>query len=388
MLEALFSRECRDAGPVPLALWGERGGILALDSYYPTTYLPLIVRHDEYWQVPAYRSWPCVVVANPDDAATKRVLADAQARDPNVRLVSFTDGPLTRRVVAIVRAPSGAAPPPAPSAPPLLYAVHRSSPLRGSALGAFRDPADLALAPDGRRFALDAVDRVVTEFRPDGRPVRRFGGPDRLVAPTRLAADERGVLVLDEGGQRLVRFDPDGRFRSEHDFRALGLKLPRGLAFDGAGRLLVADEAQASLFAFGPDMAPLGRPLEPAGGPAGRPFRPSDVEVGSDGRVYVYDATAGLARRLDRDGRTSGSWEVGLRNGRLGVAPDGSFWVGGPGRPVVRRFDGNGAGPVELGPGTFLGDAGEDVRAIVVDRDGRIDLLWRSGRLVSYRLQA
>src|SRR5204862_320716 len=150
--------------------------------------------------------------------------------------------------------------------------------------------------PAGQRFGLDGVDAVVTEFTPEGVAVRRFGGRGVLTQPIRLAADERGILVLDERAHRLVELGLDGRIRSSWEYAALGLALPRGLTIDPRGRVLVADEALPALVAFERDLSPIGRLLDAGkeGGPL--PFRPSDVATGADGGVYVYDASQGRVR--------------------------------------------------------------------------------------------
>src|SRR5436190_21752620 len=130
--------------------------------------------------------------------------------------------------------------------------------MRGSVLGDFREPVDLARAPDGRRFGLDVGDSVVTELTADGTAVRRFGA-GLLGQPIRLAADDRGVLVLDDRAHSLIELGPDGRQRGAWPYTSLGLGLPRGVAIDSRGRVLVADEALPALVAFDRDMRPLGR---------------------------------------------------------------------------------------------------------------------------------
>ncbi|HEY3110227.1 MAG TPA: hypothetical protein VGL23_15810, partial [Chloroflexota bacterium] len=391
VLEGLFGPECRAAAPVPIAVWGDRVGVFAqaLDSYYPTTYRPLIVFPNEYAQVPAYQRWPCIVVADAKSDLARLVIRNAQANDPDARVLTYVDGIGLRSAVAVISraSPGEDAAPGGSGRGRLLYAVRHTSPHRGAAWGTFLEPADLTIAPDGHAFALDGRARVVTEFDANGQILRQFGASS-LTGPTRLAADERGVVVLDEAARRFVEFDRGGAPGATYSVQELGLAAPRGLVFDGVGGVLIPDEAQASVARFDREFRPRDRLFAPSTerDPT-RPFRPNDARVGPDGAVVAYDATSGRLRRIAPNGTWTDSPDLGARTARLAVGPDGTAWLGMPGGAQLWRFDAAGARIATFGPATILADGADGVRALAIDPAGQVQVLWNTRGIVTYRLQ-
>jgi hypothetical protein len=79
---------------------------------------------------------------------------------------------------------------------------------------AFADVADIAAAPSGDLYVLDAGDKSVRVFNAAGRLVRRFGreggGPGEFNLPIALRVDSL-VAVSDLGQQRMSYFSLDGR---------------------------------------------------------------------------------------------------------------------------------------------------------------------------------
>jgi hypothetical protein len=78
----------------------------------------------------------------------------------------------------------------------------------------FVDVADVAAAPSGELYVLDAGDRAVKVYTPAGRFVRRFGrqggGPGEFALPVSLRVDSL-VRVSDLGQRRMSYFALDGR---------------------------------------------------------------------------------------------------------------------------------------------------------------------------------
>jgi sugar lactone lactonase YvrE len=103
----------------------------------------------------------------------------------------------------------------------------------------------LAFDSSGNLFAADATGQTIYKFTPDGtRSV--FVGPEAFTnpetAPIGLAFDRFGNLFVSTvafpyNNDRIIKFTPDGTKRTF----AAGLPSPRGLIFDSAGKLFVAN---------------------------------------------------------------------------------------------------------------------------------------------------
>jgi sugar lactone lactonase YvrE len=389
-----YSPECRAAGAVPIVVGHGRGGPLwyAMTSYEPQRYIPLLLDFQEVARAPAYLDWPCIVLVNSRDPQTQQFVASVKRRNPDAGTLVIPDGTGTRDAVVLLQ-PNRPDPVVATTPVPaggLLFAVHRTDPRRFAAPGALHEATSLSLGPDGRVFATDRPGQRVAEFGPDGAFVANWGGPSSLSAPAAAAADQRGLLVVDAEGRRIVEFDKDRRPRRSIEWSTLGLGLPRAIAIAGDGRVLVADEGGASLFVFDRELQPIGKLVDLANErDRNQPFRPSDVAVGPDGSVVVYDGSSvGRLRRYAPDGALVGSFEVGLREGRVAVAPDGTIWLGGPGPEGLRHFGPGGERLGEYRSPTFVGGLGEGgVTGLAVDARGLIRVAWRYPGLISYRVQ-
>ena len=110
------------------------------------------------------------------------------------------------------------------------------------------EPEDLAYLPAVGLHVLDAKNRRVLRFPPDGgEGETAVAGLDR---PRALAVDLLGDLYVLERGGRIRVFGPDGA-----EIASLGPELPGGirlddpedLAVDGSGRLYVADPKQTGV---------------------------------------------------------------------------------------------------------------------------------------------
>jgi sugar lactone lactonase YvrE len=109
-----------------------------------------------------------------------------------------------------------------------------------AALGEAADPTRVAVSGTGHLYALDRWTAEVYHFDPDGRFVDRFGGqgdrPENLQSPSDLAYDGRGRLLVADLGGGLRLFDPEGHF--------LGAVGPEAVVFGLA--LTDADEVYAT----------------------------------------------------------------------------------------------------------------------------------------------
>ncbi|HEV8634678.1 MAG TPA: glycosyltransferase family 39 protein [Chloroflexota bacterium] len=386
---ALYSPECRAAGRIPILIWSGRGGIIMsmVAGFEPNRYEPIIVTEEEYRQVPAYQRWPCAVAYDPAGPFARRMTDEATRRDPSARVVEFRDDGARRAALALLQ-PGDRADATPPADGRWLYAVHHTNWRRGSAPGALDESVDLAVAPNGHPFVTDRGNRRVTEFDADWVPVALWGGRSVFQAPIAAAADGERLVVLDAGARRLVELGADRRVRRSRTYAELGLGAPRALAFDRSGNLIVADEAQAALILYDRELEGRRALMDPSTDPdRARPLRPTDVRVGADDAVFAYEAsTAGRVRKLRPDGTVVATWEVGVREGRLAVAPDGSFWVGGPHGRGLARFGADGNRIAEFPPTALLGGVGEGgVTGLAVDERGEVAVAWRYPSVVVYR---
>jgi len=179
------------------------------------------------------------------------------------------------------------------------------------------------------------------------------GGPAvdaKLSLPQGVALDSAGNLYIADTGNHVIRkVDTSGKITtiagtgvaghtSDGPGTATTMKLdePRGLAFDGAGNLLIADTCNHRIRRLdGPSLTPM-RTIA-GGGPAGcgagdfidnqqpatsaRLNRPTDVAVGTGGVYFIADSCNQRVRKVDAtDTMTTvaGSGAVGCGSGGFG----------------------------------------------------------------------
>lgn len=214
---------------------------------------------------------------------------------------------------------AGAAGPPVPS----FLATWGSE---GSGDGAFRIANGVAVDDRGDVYVADTDNNRVQEFSFGGRFVARLGrnggdgsagsGPGELTKPRGLGFDRAGnVYVAEKLNHRIQKFTADGRFLATWGGFGSGdgrFNLPYGVAVDGAGRVFVADTL--------------------------------------NNRIQVFD---GNGRFLGKWGRNGGDGSAGSApgefNGVYGIAIDcrGNVYATDEDNARVQKF-GDGAGPAPL----------------------------------------
>jgi DNA-binding beta-propeller fold protein YncE len=123
---------------------------------------------------------------------------------------------------------------------------------RGTALGEFNLPRDLAVGKDGRLYVVDGGNFRVEIFDRDGKPIKAFGQigrqPGMFARPKEIATDSGGnVYVADSAFGNFQIFDPEGQLlmfvgnRGERDGPATYM-LPSGIAVDEDGRVYFVDQ--------------------------------------------------------------------------------------------------------------------------------------------------
>ena len=191
-------------------------------------------------------------------------------------------------------------------------------------IGKFGDldrPVDVAVSKDGKRVyvvdagGIDSVRHRLVVYDENGKQLfavgKRGRGEGEFNLPAQVAVAPDGtVYVLDAGNFRIQVFSPDGRFLRMwgEAGRAYGdLARPRGLALDGNGNVYITDAAYRNFQVFNPQ----GQLLLPIGGEelADKPGQfalPAGIAVDELGHVYIVDqvfAKIDVIRRLSEKER-------------------------------------------------------------------------------------
>lgn len=129
---------------------------------------------------------------------------------------------------------------------------------RGTALGEFNFPINIALDKQGRLYVADALNFRVQQFSPDMKPVRQIGRkgdlPGYFAQPKCLATDsDNHLYVVDNQFEAVQIFDPEGHLLMDFGEEGRGpgeFWLPTGLCIDAANRLWIADSYNRRLQVF------------------------------------------------------------------------------------------------------------------------------------------
>jgi peptidylamidoglycolate lyase len=166
----------------------------------------------------------------------------------------------------------------------------------------FNKPTDVAIAADGSIYVSDGYKNSrIVQFAADGRFVRQWGRkggqPGEFDLPHGIALDGAGrVFVADRANARVQVFDRRGRFLFQWKGAEYGR--PFDVAIANGGRAFIADGGdipddepdRSSVVVVDRD----GRVLERFGRYGfydGQFFRAHDIAVGLDDAVYVGDAS-------------------------------------------------------------------------------------------------
>ncbi|MDE0082503.1 MAG: peptidyl-alpha-hydroxyglycine alpha-amidating lyase family protein [Gammaproteobacteria bacterium] len=142
-----------------------------------------------------------------------------------------------------------------------------------------------------------------------GSPGMEGGGPDHFTAPADVAiADNGDVFIADghgnAGNNRVVKFDSRGNYLMEWgrtgyapgEFRAL-----HAIDIDPNGRIFVGDRSNSRIQIFDPDGNHLATWTQFG--------RPSGIAFDGNGRIYVADS--------ESDDVQNPGWEMGIRIGEI-----------------------------------------------------------------------
>ena len=292
----------------------------------------------------------------------------------------------------------------------------------GAALAASLLPRALLAGPDGVLYIADEQHNVVRLVGADGTvetvvgnglfgldEEERAASESRLAVPAGLALSPDGRLhLVDLGNQQVRVVERDGTLRTLIEAHSPLVNAPPrtffapvDIAFDGDGRLYVADRGNHTVWQIDPDGS--GRPAAGNGERGfagdGRPSAlaqlddPRSVVVGADYSIYIADTGNHRVRVVDPDGRIhtlagDGGQERWTENRRPALAASIS--------PVDLALDASGHLLVldALGPSLLRLENGgqlavverfdEDAEplSVGVDAQGRILVAARGGRQV------
>ncbi len=179
----------------------------------------------------------------------------------------------------------------------------------------FRQPMDLALAPDGTIYVVNRC----WEWRPDGVRVTmlnldedylgqfsQFGdGDGDLFWPTSIALDsQQNVYVTDDWLNRVSVFDKDGTFLAKWGVPGSDdgdLNKPSGIRFDAEDNAYVVDSANNRVQKFTRDGGFLAKWGEEGSG-EGQLNLPWGLTIDSRGDIYVADWRNDRVQKFTPDG--------------------------------------------------------------------------------------
>jgi DNA-binding beta-propeller fold protein YncE len=229
----------------------------------------------------------------------------------------------------------------------------------GTGDGEFTAPADVAVGPNGHVFVLEGGGNRVQEFEDNGAFIRRWdipANPGLQADPRALGIDGNGNIFVSCGTSfspnRIVKFTGLGVFVTEWGSAGSGdgqFNNPRGIAFDAANNVYVADSWNHRVQKFSNTGSFLGK-WGSNGIQNGQFDFPEDVAISSTGVVCVVDVFR--IQAFDTGGThlvTWGSFGTGAEQfqGIVGIAIDNSnnvFVVDGQ-QPSVTKYGANGVTP-------------------------------------------
>lgn len=213
----------------------------------------------------------------------------------------------------------------------------------GGGLGQLDSPSQLAVAPDGSIYVADTGHDKIEVYSGTGGFLRSFGA-GRLDEPRDVALDDQGrAYVADTGNHRIAAFSSSGTFvRFFGDEAGEGqLVEPVGLDVDASmfGSTVYVADAGNNLVA---SYTPSGDFIHLFGVPA-----PTDVVVGSGGRLYVADGGEERVDVFSKEGERIDSFGEGGEGEldepvALAVDALGGIYVADRGKGRIFHFDGAG----------------------------------------------
>ena len=180
----------------------------------------------------------------------------------------------------------------------------------GEADGEFMWPTSVALDSKGNLYLADEWLNRISKFTKDGEFVSKWGtagsGDGELKGPAGLAIDaDDNMYVVDSGNHRVQKFTIDGKYISQfgsHGSADGQLNMPWGIALDSESHVYIADWRNDRIQKFTADgqwEASIGT----TGSGIGQLNRPNGLAVDADGDIYVADWMNNRVQVFAPDGR-------------------------------------------------------------------------------------
>ena len=179
----------------------------------------------------------------------------------------------------------------------------------GEGDGQFTWPASIALDKDGNVYVADEWLNRISIFDKDGTFLSKWGTPGsgdgELNKPAGLAIADGTIYVSDSRNHRIQQFSLEGKYQGQFGTFGSGpgeLNVPWGLGLDVDGNVYVADWRNDRIQKFSPDgqhVASFGQ----SGSGVGQLNRPSGVCVDKDGDIYIADRQNDRVQVLAPNGR-------------------------------------------------------------------------------------
>jgi|GEM_PF-705350 len=273
----------------------------------------------------------------------------------------------------------------------------------GSGEGQLAHPGGAAIGSGGKLWVADTGNDRVEEFVEGsylgefGAPSEeeaweeelgedRRGNPGRLKEPAAVAVDPEGNLwVADAGNDRIEEFDPKGEYLGEFGERGSGegqLNEPIAVAIGGEGNVWVADAGNDRIEKFGPEGEYLAQ-FETFG------LRPNGFALDPEEGFWVTFPELGclIKQGVEEQNQFIGGSCPGSQFAGIAIDSEGNPWVADTGDDSVVRFnrDGTkqlnefgeeGSGEGQMVEPSAVAVGGEDVWAVDAGNNRIQD--WRS----------
>jgi sugar lactone lactonase YvrE len=256
----------------------------------------------------------------------------------------------------------------------------------GTAKGQFSGARGIATDKAGKVYVADTNNNRIQMFTSNGTFLRAWGSvgdhANQFQNPRDVAISPDGtVWVADEENVRLVQF-PRGGGKEMGAVTLSRTELPRGIAVNADREVLSALEGEG-VGSFRKYIKGNLRYEEDTHGPYGfGHFAPLDVEVASDGTVYLdtqtLDPVTAHVYRFSADGERLGAIKLPYPSPGIGVDLDCNVWASDPTQRHIVKYSPEGKALATASVPDLLAND------IAVGPTGDLYVAWQGGGIVHF----